>query len=340
MNLLPSEIYGIILNYMNHPIHALLICRRWYDSFYMTIYCKLYYIKLKLINSKKIITDIYSNVTKLIIVDKLITDDYLKKFINLTYLDCKDCNLITNNGISTIFKLKHLHTNNSKITDIFKYNNLIDLSYHTNKFTCIFPKLKKMTYDYYNKKNHKLLVTYINKNGIYFVHNNRSRPFKVDITSNKISIYKLSYKYKNKMEQYEYENYIIHYKINILNIYSYAKVYIGDDQSTPYNSIGNAILIVLNDTECIVVSSNIMKIKYDGKIIMFFAITGNNDVIYSYLITQKKIYMLIDDYNRYIYTIDYMCTAYNDPYDIIYNDINYYCRTGIYEYDIIHDRIN
>lgn len=134
------------------------------------------------------------------------------------------------------------------------------------------------------------------KNKIYYVHDNGSRPFKVIINNRAIHIYKFSY----ESEKYD---------TDIIKITKYSGYWYGYD-SSGYRQHGNSILIKISDNEYIFVGWEIYSFKTNNPIIDYISPLGNSDVPYPIAYNDSYVYFMLD--KRYV-SIDELDIDINVP---------------------------
>ena len=158
----------------------------------------------------------------------------------------------------------------------------------------------------------------------YLIHDNGSRPFKVNIQDLKVSIYKQCR-----------DNY---YEENPLMTFDCKKIFVG---TSPLNSItswsggfgiafdGNSILLHLDGIDYVYIGKEIYKFKSFGEIITYISPVGNNNVPYPYAIDEHdNYYLMIEDV--VIMRTDktaFQMLGYSDPYNY------YYCYDNISKHD-------
>jgi hypothetical protein len=150
------------------------------------------------------------------------------------------------------------------------------------------------------KTNHKSSG---NKN--YYIHDNRSRPFKVEINGNNIQVFK--YITDDAYEEYNKNNYT---KLSLE--LKTDEIFIGKDKNDPKNK-GNSILVRKGD-EYYYIGDSIYKFKPNDAIIKYVSPVGNNDVPYPYAVGEDNIYLMIEN----IYFDKYILPQHTDPYEFYY----------------------
>lgn len=148
-----------------------------------------------------------------------------------------------------------------------------------------------------------------NKKKIYYIHDNRTIPFKIEIHHKikKVLIYN-SIDLESDTNEYIYSD-------TPICEYDYETIFIGNDpHDNDYD--GNTILIHLINNIYVYVGSTIFVFKSLNPIITFVALMGNNDVPYPYGIDNKgNVYLMIEN----IIILDYYTkTSMIDPYDYYY----------------------
>ena len=115
---IPSEVYNIILNYMQNPLILSLVNKELYNLINKSVYGRCYYKKFKYNKKYKFVVKEYAYVTVLSIAYCDITDNLLLQFTNLLKLDCWKCPNITDKSIIELKQLQKLDCRYCKnITD-------------------------------------------------------------------------------------------------------------------------------------------------------------------------------------------------------------------------------
>lgn len=141
------------------------------------------------------------------------------------------------------------------------------------------------------------------KNGVFYIHDNNTRPLYVEVYPNKIKIY------------------INQTRKLIMTIKNFKHIFLKIDIETykDYNNLQLAtcpnILVYLGNLRYIMIGREIIKFKSREKIYQFLPHIGNNDVLYSIAISKNYVYFLSNDiiymHKDYIYNVYY---AYNEYY--------------------------
>jgi hypothetical protein len=246
-----------------------------------------------------------------------------KKYIstdNDEKIDCKKFrtyikkeNSLFGKKIKKIMGIEVKHRHIRKFISFNKFSN--DITKVPSEYKKI--KISKWNLENYCKSGVKLLkknndmFKQIKHGGkVYFIHDNRERPFIVYVINNTVYIYKkpidayhipdLSYTYTSKdkwmyvqfIKQYKYKQIWIANNYNIDNIGKYdPKLNIFKDKYF----IGNSILLKLNTNDYLYIGDNIYKFKTQNDIIIdFYSPVGRNDVPYPVAIGNNNIYFLLD----------------------------------------------
>ena len=107
---IPSEVYNIIINYMQDPLILSLVNKELYYLMNKSVYGKCYYKEFKYNNNHKLIAKEYAYVTILVVLWSDISDSLLlMQFINLLKLDCSHCENITDKSIIELKQLQKLY---------------------------------------------------------------------------------------------------------------------------------------------------------------------------------------------------------------------------------------
>ena len=146
----------------------------------------------------------------------------------------------------------------------------------------------------------------------YLIHNNGGRPYIVYITPNTITTF--FREYQSNTGTYKEEK-------KVLDT-TYKRVFIGDNlaslpkYSKKGESRGNTILIHKNDNHYIFIGHIIYSfdIPLDDEIIEYYSPIGNSDVPYSYAVTNKETYFMLDKAKLPNELIDFK----KDPYGQFY----------------------
>ena len=205
-----------------------------------------------------------------------------------------------------IYKLIDFNTFEDKETKIPKGYKLIKVS-------------KKWIKEYACDNNKQL----INKNNIlfknikkktkgftkYFTHSNFFRPYLVYIKKNKVYIYKIDnkkyYYKKNDLSKKDKSNAWIYTKL--IKEYNTKKIFIGKNsgKSKSLNikdnikySIGNSILLKLNNNKYVFIGETIYEFSTNDEIVKFYSLIGNNDVPYPIALGKENVYFMIDEINK------------------------------------------
>ena len=128
---------------------------------------------------------------------------------------------------------------------------------------------------------------------IYYIHDNYNRPFKVVVETPTVTIYKLT-----SYEPPAYDKLLKTYK-------NVEKVHVGKSTGSPIGDHkkseskqfdGNSILLELADGKFVFIGDNIYEFKIGReKPVKFYSLVGNNDVPYPVFLTDKSVYMMLDN---------------------------------------------
>lgn len=121
----------------------------------------------------------------------------------------------------------------------------------------------------------------INKNNKveYKILDNGGYPFKVEVLSNCIKVYKLK---KPDFEKYE--------ETPILTFNEYIKLYVAKEKPK-----GNSLILHLKDDKYIFIGWNIYKITISDGIKEFHSEINNSDVPYPYIVGNEYTYFLLEN---------------------------------------------
>jgi hypothetical protein len=128
---------------------------------------------------------------------------------------------------------------------------------------------------------------------IYYIHDNRYRPFKVVIETPTVTIYKHT--------GYDPDTYD-----KCLKVYkTVEKVYIGKSTGAPIGDHtkseakhfdGNSILLELTDGRFVFIGHEIYEFRIGTETpVKFYSMVGNNDVPYPVFLTDVSVYMMLDN---------------------------------------------
>ncbi len=131
----------------------------------------------------------------------------------------------------------------------------------------------------------------------YITHDNGGRPFKVEVSLNKIDIYKAKYNDDYKTTTYDEL---------IKSIKSFQKVFIGKntdifwcaDKKKINDYLGNSILVQLSKYKYIYIGASIFEFTTKDEIIRYESPMGPNDVPYPYGVSEKYTYLMDGDIIR------------------------------------------
>ena len=165
---------------------------------------------------------------------------------------------------------------------------------------------------------------------IYFIHDNGGRPFMVKLFQGKIEVYQIKEGVKNYNEK---ENEEDNFGIIVYEVNKFEKVFIGEDNTeNPYLrhnfSLGNTVLINLEDKKYVFITQSIISFQTSGKITGYLSDIGNNDVSYPIAFDNNNLYFLCIDYcyrleNRLL-PKTYVLSATNgyELYDFVFEKTN------------------
>lgn len=122
------------------------------------------------------------------------------------------------------------------------------------------------------------------KSNQYQIHDNRLRPFIVEIDDEKeIKIYKLLDLKEKGIYQY------------FCSISGYEKVFLGKDNDINIPCEGNTILIKINKFNYISIGMNIFSFQTDEEIVRYESVIGNNDVPYPVAYSRNNVYLISEE---------------------------------------------
>ena len=161
--------------------------------------------------------------------------------------------------------------------------------------------------------------------GVYFIHNNGGRPYKVTVNSDEsntsVHVYKLI------------ENFV--YEPEPILTFNPTDVFIGCSPLIKMTIFsgghgaefdGNTILLCVGHNEYVSISEPIFSFKSVSKIVSYVSPIGNSDVPYPYAVDdQNNIYLLIEDVIiKHNTKVSKQMKSYDDPYAYYY-DHNLIC---------------
>lgn len=198
------------------------------------------------------------------------------------------------------------------------------------------------TFEYY-----KNLINFQNR-GVYFIHDNYMKPFKIEINDKTIKIWKFNSQragietiYHDLLpEQTDLYDEII------LNDLLPEQIFIGEsplNERTIYSGgygphlKGNTFLLEMSDNEYIHIGMEIYKFTTNRKIISYISPVGNNDISYPYAIDEDEYYYLMLEKTK----INIPEQERNEPYNYFYKTRimkNEICCKSFENIQIIHER--
>ena len=134
----------------------------------------------------------------------------------------------------------------------------------------------------------------------YNIHDNADIPFHVIIDKKKVMIHKARRDFDKLMRD----------KKAALEIKNYINVWIGLDPLQPEYD-GNTILVQTDKNNYIFISGKPYRFTLDEPVLAYYSPVGNSDVPYPYIITENRMYLLIEDV--------WIARNYRDPYVAFYN---------------------
>lgn len=169
---------------------------------------------------------------------------------------------------------------------------------------------------------------------IYFTHDNGGRPYIVYISKEQITIYrevqdKFYVREVDRDIENSYKNawlYIEH----VITIKNYMKVWIGESISNKTTTwlgtnndefLGNSILVNTKPFRYLFIGGNVYEFSSDEEIKNFYAPVGNNDVPYSYAISEKYVYFMSESVRVPISAFkEFTEEVQKNAYDSFYED--------------------
>lgn len=133
---------------------------------------------------------------------------------------------------------------------------------------------------------------------IYEIHDNGGRPYRVRIDDNKAQIYKLKPNDSGSDSESEVET-----EYERFESYLFKEIFIGENCGIHNDvrycspgefSLGNSILLNIDDIIYIYIGSKIYEFRSLEKINMYCSAIGNNDVPYPYAKTDNYIYFMLE----------------------------------------------
>lgn len=143
----------------------------------------------------------------------------------------------------------------------------------------------------------------------YKIQDNGGIPFIVDVTRNNIKVYLTNFSAdctKNSKT------------IMIGEFIDYKKIFVSIDASVTTKFDGVSLLIQLDDTKYVFIGTSIYEFKSNEQIIKFYSKMGNNDVPYSWGLTENIVYFFEDQSFIKSSEIWRFMPAYSDPYMFLY----------------------
>lgn len=145
----------------------------------------------------------------------------------------------------------------------------------------------------------------------YHIHDNGSRPFKVEDYGDKVSVYKKVYDRNDINDEGKY--------VHAFDK-KYKHIFIGDDplKISPYwnkSFKGNSILLELSKGKYMFIGWDIYEFSTTDEIMQYYSYVGNNDVPYPYAIGKTSSYLLIDKMQIKNEYIDVLSDLYGQYYN-------------------------
>jgi len=141
----------------------------------------------------------------------------------------------------------------------------------------------------------------------YYTHFNGAKPYKVEIGKD--------------IDVYDKNN------IYILSIVDFKDFFIGNNIiNKTKNTIGNSILVHLNNKTYIYIGENIFKFNAFDTILKYFSPIGNNDVPYPYAVGDEYTYLIIDQVyikNELLHEADPYTQYYDNTKNVDFNKFNF-----------------
>jgi hypothetical protein len=157
----------------------------------------------------------------------------------------------------------------------------------------------------------------------YLIHDNGGRPFQVNLTDTKFSVFK----------QAIYEG---PYAKAIVKPTSYKRVFVGTCPDYGKKFDGNSILVHVKGNEYIYIGSEIYKMTLDNDtIIGYKSPVGNSDVPYPYAYGEKNTYLFLEE----SYIPNDLLTFVQDPYIQYYGLSKKKAEQYKYKTTLIHKRL-
>ena len=173
----------------------------------------------------------------------------------------------------------------------------------------------------------------------YYTHDNGGRSFKVNITGNKISIYKLQENLFNDSN----DNNIRKYTDKPILTYQVQKYFIGKSPKCKMTLFsggygpsfdGNSILLHINDNNYIYIGEKIYSFTSKTNIVKYISPVGNSDVPYPYAIdSNSNVYLMIEN----VILGKYNSEKYDDPYNQYYSEYSLLKYKGIQDFKLCNE---
>lgn len=136
---------------------------------------------------------------------------------------------------------------------------------------------KSLKYQTRKKKSYK-------PTKVYFVHDNGSRPFRVEVSGKNVEIY------RNTISTNKEENTLIK-KLVV------KEVYLGKSLSSEK---GNTILLHLDGKKYMFIGQDIYEFTMEDEFEAYYSIIGNSDVPYPIVLGSKYVYLMLSSDHTYI----------------------------------------
>ena len=154
----------------------------------------------------------------------------------------------------------------------------------------------------------------------YLIHNNGSRPYKVEVSGNTVQIYKGEYKKLADGKTIDYD----HMDYNkLLKTLTVKQVHVGKYEGA--FGLGNSLLLDLGGKKYLHIGFNIYEFTMEDDFEAYYSLIGNSDVPYPVLLGSKYVYFMLD-YKylpREIFKTKMTAKDWEDAYQYYYGYIDY-----------------
>jgi len=137
------------------------------------------------------------------------------------------------------------------------------------------------------------------KGKAYFIHDNGSKPYKVQVSGKTVEIYKGEYRRSledTKAIDYETMDYD-----KLIKKLTVKEIYIGKSPCIPAAdwcgapTVGNTILLHISGNKYIHIGHGIFEFSIDDEVDTYYSVVGNNDVPYPVILGTKNVYFMLDN---------------------------------------------